>query len=262
MNLYISNQDIVSLDISEIKELDYYFSKLCFLDNRIENCKNSVNIKYGDSLYYDEKRDIYYLPADIDEYQRCFLYRVIMDCIQIRRGNLPMHAAAVTCGINAVIIIAAKSGHGKSYIADCICNSNSGCSVVGDDHVIISKSHIQGNKKRRVRNIHGENAAYLNNTAITESRNIIYTCFELSSDENEMKYLSESEAIQYFSEVTAFKYLNEIFVHNGRSYGPNIFADLNEEYKRIFCNFIEKDKVVSIRGSFPYAVDIMSELMK
>ena len=46
MNLYISNQDIVSLDISEINELDYYSSKLCFLDNRIEDCKNSVNIKY------------------------------------------------------------------------------------------------------------------------------------------------------------------------------------------------------------------------
>ena len=92
MNLYISNQDIVSLDISEINELDYYSSKLCFLDNCIEDCKNSVNIKYGDSLYYDEKKDIYCLPADIDEYQRCFLYRVVMDCIQVRRGNLPIHA--------------------------------------------------------------------------------------------------------------------------------------------------------------------------
>ena len=261
MNLYISNQDIVSLDISEINELDYYSSKLCFIDHCIEDSKNSVNIKYGDSLYYDEKSDIYYLPADIDEYQRCFLYRVIMDCIQVRRGNLPIHAAAVTCGINTVII-AAKPGRGKSYIADCICNSNSGWSVVGDDHIIISKNHIQGNKKRRMRNIHGESIAYLNNTGIIKLQNIIFTCFELSSDENEMKYLSGSEAIQYFSEATAFKYLNEIFVHNGRSYGPNIFFDLNGDYERIFCNFIERNKVLSIRGPLPYAVDIISGLMK
>lgn len=261
MNLYISNQDIVSLDISEINELDYYSSKLCFIDHCIEDCKNSVNIRYGDSLYYDKKRDIYYLPVDIDEYQRCFLYRVVMDCIQVKRGNLPIHAAAVTCGINTVII-AAKPGRGKSYIADCICNSNSGCSVVGDDHIIISKNHIQGNKKRRMRNIHGKSIAYLNNTGIIKLQNIIFTCFELSSDENEMKFLSGSEAIQYFSEATAFKYLNEIFVHNGRSYGPNIFADLNGDYKRIFCNFIEKHKVLSIRGSLPYAADIISRLMK
>lgn len=261
MNLYISNQDIVSLDILGINELDYYSSKLCFIDSHIEDCKNSVNIKYGDDLYYDEKRDIYYLPADIDEYQRCFLYRVVTDCIQVRRGNLPIHAAAVTCGINTVII-AAKPGRGKSYIADCICNSNSGWNVVGDDHIIISKNHIQGNKKRRMRNIHGESIAYLNNTGITKSHNIIFTCFELSYDENEIKYLSRSEAIQYFSKATAFKYLNEIFVHNGRSYGPNIFADLNGDYERIFCNFIEKHKVLSIRGSLPYAVEIMSGLMK
>ena len=77
-----------------------------------------------------------------------------------------------------------------------------------------------------------------------------------------MKYLYESESIQYFSEATAFKYLNEIFVHNGRSYGPNIFTDLIEEYERIFCKFIEKDKVLFIRGSFPYAVEIISKLMK
>ena len=51
MNLYISDQDIVSLDISEINELDYYSSKLCFIDNRIADCKNRVNIKCGDSLY-------------------------------------------------------------------------------------------------------------------------------------------------------------------------------------------------------------------
>lgn len=260
MNLYISNQDIVSLDSSEIKELDYYSSKLCFLDNCIEDCKNSVNIKYGDSLYYDEKKNVYCLPADIDEYQRCFLYRVVVDCIQVRRGNLPIHAAAVTKGINTVIIVA-KPGKGKSYIADCICNSNFGCSVVGDDHVIISKNYIQGNKKRRMRNIQGESVAYLNNAEITELQNVIFTCFELSFDENKMKYLSESEAVQYFSEATAFKYLNEIFVHKGRSYGPNIFADLNEEYERIFCDFIRKDKALYIRGSFPYAVDIISKLM-
>jgi ABC-type dipeptide/oligopeptide/nickel transport system ATPase component len=172
-----------------------------------------------------------------------------------------MHAACVVYRTNTVIIVA-KSGKGKSYIADCICNSNSECSVVGDDHVIISKNHIQGNKKRRMRNIHGESVAYLNNIGIAKLQNSIYICFELSSDKNEMKYLSESEAIQYFSEAAAFKYLNEIFVHNGRSYGPNIFVDLNEEYKSIFCNFIEKDKVLFIRGSFPFAVDIISKLMK
>ena len=97
---------------------------------------------------------------------------------------------------------------------------------------------------------------------VIKLQNIIFTCFELSSDENEMKYLFESEAIQNFSEATAFKYLNELFVHNGRSYGPNIFADLNGDYERIFCNFIERNKVLSIRGPLLYAVDIISRLMK
>jgi len=172
-----------------------------------------------------------------------------------------MHAACVICEENAVII-AAKSGNGKSYIADCICNINYNCSVIGDDHVIISNNFIQGNVKRRMRNIYGERVAYLSNIGISKFKNIVFTCFELSDCECEISDISGNEVINYFSNATAFKYLNEVFVYNGKSYGPNIFNNLEKEYQRKFFDFVGKEKVIYIRGSFSNAVEFISKLIK
>lgn len=261
MELYISEEDIVNFKFDDKNLEDYYFSKLCFLDTNFEKCKKRIVINEGNDLHYDNMIDEYYLPHNIDEFQRCFLYRVIIDSIQVKCGNLPLHAAAIS-NDNNTIIITSDSGKGKSYISDSVCNLVPDCNIIGDDHIIISQCNIQGNLKRRLRNIYDGSCKYMDNVGIDKLHNLVFVCFELSDTTNEIVDLSILEALKYFFDVSAFKYLNEVFTNNNVSYKMKEFSGVNDMYERVFCKFIKNSTVLRICGTHSFAIDCISKIIR
>lgn len=262
MKLWISDSDIVYLKISDNAPTDYYFSKLCFSNPPLDADRNGtiININDGNDLRYNLEKDECFFPSDISEYQRCFLLRQVIDVIQLKRGNLPLHAAAVSDGKTA-FIIAAESGKGKSYISDAICKIFPGFYLIGDDHIIISSNHIQGNVKRRIRDRYSSKVEYADNRGLDRLRDITFICFCFSEMVDRMTYLSKSDALSQYSSVSAFKYLNEVFQYNNESYGVEKISeiDVDNEYRNAFFNFVSMNKVLYVSGTPQYAIECISD---
>lgn len=265
MKLLISDSDIVYLRISDNAPADYYFSKLCFINTSLDVYGNGkiININDGNNLSYASEKDEYFFPSDISETQRCFLLRQVIDLIQLKRGNLPLHAAAVSDG-KTTFVIAAESGKGKSYISDAVCKIFPEYYIIGDDHIIISSKHIQGNVKRRIRDRYSGKEEYADNIGLDQIHDIIFICFNFSETAGHMAYLSKSDALSQYSSVSAFKYLNEVFLYNNKSYGVERITeiDVDNEYRKAFYDFAGMSRVLYVSGTPQYAIECISDRIR
>lgn len=263
MYLSISDNDVVFLVPDEDSPKEYYGSKLCFLDDGVNHNRKMICICEGNALDYDPVQDVYILPHGIDNFQYCFLLRLIIDTEQVKRGNLPLHAAAVSNGSH-IFIIAAPSGRGKSFISDTICSMFPDYKVIGDDHIILTSTHIQGNIERRIRDKNGKHIGYVANSGLCKICPITWVC--MSQKENDLSpvFLSQEEALNKFAEASAFKYLNEIFVHNDIRYPASVLADyeINQLYQSNFYTFLNRDSVLFLCGTPLNAVHVISDLIR
>ena len=262
MELMIANNALIYLKIYETTLQNYYSSKLCFLNEGFDDGKKIV-IHSADYLGYNKEIEEYFFPCDITTYQQCFLFRLVIDSLQLKRGNLPLHAAAVSDGKQTIIIVA-KPGKGKSYISDTLCNLFPECYTIGDDHIIITSDHIQGNLKRRIRSLDGKICRYRRNTGLDTLHPMVFICFELEENIQKVYHLSLSQASEYFSVASAFKYLNEIFIHNKQSYQADVLTDIDirEVYSTIFHSFLDKNEILLICGTQEYAIKYISSMIK
>lgn len=259
MELLISENDVVYLQLNRDTPEDYYVSKLCFMERAAAVKGEKVVISDGNGLCYDKENDVYFFPQPLSDDQRCFLLRCVIDAVQLKRGNLPIHTAAVSDG-NETFIIAAEPRGGKSYISNEICKAFHEYDTIGDDHIIISSGYIQGNKKRRIRNINTEECEYAENKGLCPMNELTFICYEHSENENYTVSLSGLDVYEAFAAKTAFKYLNETFVHSGISYRTAVLADMdvNEVYRERLLHFLNGKKAVFIHGTQKYAVDHIS----
>ena len=264
MYFSISDNDVVFLVPDEDTPREYYHSKLCFFD---DNCANNniktIRICKGNTMYYDPVQDVYTLPHGIDTSQYCFLLRLIIDTEQVKRGNLPLHAAAVSNGSH-IFIIAAPSGRGKSFISDTICSMFPDYNVIGDDHIILTSTHIQGNLERRIRDKNGKHIGYVSNSGLCKMCPITWVCMSQNETNCKPVFLSQEDALNRFAEASAFKYLNEIFVYNDIRYPASVLAEskINQLYQNNFYTFLNRDRVLFLCGTPLNAVHVISDLIR
>ena len=205
MNLLISNNAVVFLKTDPNMPSDYYGSKLCFQNYTGENQDTKkIFISDGNCLHYDSLQDIYTVPHDINISQRCFLLRLIIDVEELKRGNLPLHAAAV-CNESRVFLIAAPPRNGKSFLTNEICRQISDCEVIGDDHIILAPTHVQGNMQRRMRNRDNETIGYAENKGFCKMYPVTWICIAKQETDCEPFFLSGADAFKVFAEASAFK---------------------------------------------------------
>lgn len=256
MNLYISDNNLVYLKHETLD--NYFYSKLCFSDDNFEKASN-ITINEADCFEYNKSLNEFCFPYDVTEAQRCFLLRLVVDAVQIKRGNLPLHASAVTNGTETYIICAG-SGKGKTYISEEVCRKFHSFNIIGDDHIILSTDYIQGNKKRRIRNMDLKETGYQNNIGFTKMTEVSFICFDYSASGNTISYVEDSKLKNCFLLVSAFKYLNEVFVHNGLEYSACnlIESDVNELYEKRVLKYLNNKKAVYIQGTQQYAIDYIS----
>ena len=264
MNLSISDNDVVFFKMEPNMPQDYYGSKLCFQNYISENsdCKK-IFISEGNYLHYDSSQNFYTIPHDINASQRCFLLRLIIDAEELRRGNLPLHAAAIS-DASRVFLIAAPPQNGKSFLAHEICRQVSDCEVIGDDHIIITQAHIQGNIKRRMRSIDSETIGYAENKGFCKMCPITWICVAKQETDCEPIFLSGADAFNALTEASAFKYLNETFTHNEINYSTSVITDLkiDETYWSLFNAFLKESRVLFLRGTLNYIVGVILALIK
>lgn len=263
MNLFVSDNDIVYLDLNDALN-DYYYTKLCFMNNSGDITAKQIDLIDGKEPGYNKHNNEYCIPYDISEPQRCFLLRLVIDSVELKKGNFPLHAAAISDGDKS-FVIAAGSGKGKSYISDIVCESFPEYYVIGDDHIIIASDHIQGNLKRRIRNNNNEDTAYKKNKGLDKKHDLTFICFQFSETDNYVAELSKTDVFKYFSSASAFKYLNEIFVYNEKSYEAGIMTDINvnTEYQKCLFHCLDGKNAVYICGTQKFAAAyILNEIRK
>lgn len=258
MSLFISDNNIIYLDLNDVDN-DYYCTKLCFQYYSDKITAKQINLSNGNEPSYNKHKNEYCIPYDINEPQKCFLLRLVIDSIELKKGNLPLHAAAISDGKKS-FVIAAGSGKGKSYISDIICESFSEYYAIGDDHIIIASNHIQGNLKRRIRN-NNENTEYKNNKGLDKKHDLTFICFEFSETDNYVVELSKEDVFKYFSSVSAFKYLNETFSYNKKRFKADIMTDINvnTEYQKCLLHCLNGNNAVYICGTQKFAADYISK---
>ena len=264
MNLLISDDGVVFLKTDPNMPSDYYGSKLCFQNYTGENQDTKkIFISEGNCLHYDSLQDIYTVPHDINISQRCFLLRLIIDVEELKRGNLPLHAAAV-CNGSRVFLIAAPPRNGKSFLTHEICRQISDCEVIGDDHIVLAPIHVQGNRKRRMRNRDNETIGYAENKGFCKMYPITWICIAKQETDCEPVFLSGADAFKAFEEASAFKYLNETFTHNEIRYSTSAITDLkiNEIYWNRFNVFLKESCVLFLRGTLNCIGGVISALIK
>lgn len=264
MNLSISDNDIVFLETDPNMSSDYYGSKLCFQNCTGENqSRKKISVSEGNCLSYDSSQDVYIIPHDINLSQRCFLLRLIIDVEELKRGNLPLHAAAV-CNGSKVFLLSAPPGNGKSFLTNEICRQISDWEIIGDDHIILSLTHIQGNMQRRMRGRNGETIGYAANKGICKMGPITWICVAKQEINCEPIFLSGADAFNALTEASAFKYLNETFTHNEISYSTSAITDLkiDETYLNHFNVFFRESRVLFLRGTLNYVGSFILSLIK
>ncbi len=262
MNLYIFENDLVYLNYYAVN--DYYYSKLCFFDANYNDDGSLITIKENNRFDYNKLKNEFIFPYNITEAQRCFLLRLVVDAVQLKRGNLPLHASAVSDGLETYIICAC-SGKGKTYISEEVCKNLQGFNIVGDDHIIISSNYVQGNLKRRIRDFDLKDIGYKNNIGLTKKTDLNFICFNYSKTEDMILNVEESEVKESFLHASAFKYLNEIFAHDGVEFRAHklIDDDVNEVYKNTILKFLNNTKAVYIQGTQQTAIDyIINQISK
>ena len=264
MNLSISDNGVVCLKLDPNMPSDYYGSKLCFQNYTSENQANKkIFISEGNCLHYDSAQDVYTVPHDINISQRCFLLRLIIDAEELKRGNLPLHAAAICDGAR-VFIMAALPGNGKSFLAHEICRQISDCEIIGDDHIILTPTHIQGNIRRRMRNRDSKTIGYATNKGFCKMYPVTWICIAKQETDCEPIFLSGADAFNALTAASAFKYLNETFTHNEIRYSTSVITDLkiDETYWKRFNAFLKESRMLFLRGTLNYVGDIILALIR
>lgn len=264
MNLSISDNDVVFLKMDPNMPSDYYGSKLCFQNYTSENQDiKKIFISEGNCLHYDSSQDVYIIPHDINISQRCFLLRLIIDVEELKRGNLPLHAAAI-CDGSRVFLIAAPPKNGKSFLTHEICRQISYCESIGDDHIILAPTHIQGNIKRRIRSRDNDTIEYAENKGFCKMFPIIWICIDKQEIDCEPIFFSGTDAFNALTEASAFKYLNETFTHNKIRYSTSVITELkiDETYWNRFNAFLKESRVLFLRGTLNYVADVILSLIK
>lgn len=263
MNLLISDNGVVFFNMDPNMPGDYYGSKLCFQNYTSENQDNKkIFISEGNCLYYDSSQDVYTIPHDINISQLCFLLRLIIDVEELKRGNLPLHAAAI-CDGSRLFLIAAPPQNGKSFLTHEICRQISDCEIIGDDHIILAPTHIQGNIQRRMRNKDNETIGYAENKGFCKIYPITWICIAKQEIDCEPIFLSGLDAFNALTEASAFKYLNETFTHNEIRYSTSVITDLkiDETYWNRFNAFLKESRVLFLRGTLNYIGGIILALI-
>ena len=260
MNLSIFDNSIVYLALDEDMPLDYYCSKLCFLNNCANKHNGEVIRIQGDSqLHYDPVQNVYNLPYNINVFQKCFLLRLIIDAEQLKRENLPIHAAAISDG-DRVFIIAAPPGGGKSFLANTI---SPDFVTIGDDHIIISPTHIQGNLRRRIRNECADITGYVANSGYCNFSPITWICYTRQEANCTPVFLQGKDAFKAFTDASAFKYLNETFLYNSIRFPAALLTnfDISKTYQKCFDLFLKRDRVLLVQGTLEHAVSTLAEII-
>lgn len=264
MNLSISDNGVVILKMDSNMPSDYYGSKLCFQNYTCENQDNKkIFISEGNCLHYDSSQDVYTIPYDINVSQRCFLLRLIIDVEELKRGNLPLHVAAI-CDGSRVFLIAAPPQNGKSFLSHEICRQISRYEIIGDDHIILAPTHIQGNIKRRMRSRDSETIGYAKNKGFCKMCPITWICIAKQETACEPIFLSGADAFNALTKASAFKYLNETFTHNEIRYSTSVITDLkiHETYWNCFNSFLKESRVLFLRGTLNYVSGVILALIK
>ena len=214
-------------------------------------------------MHYDSSQDVYTIPNDISTSQRCFLLRLIIDAEELKRGNLPLHAAAICDGARVFLIVAPPK-NGKSFLTHEISRQISDCEIIGDDHIILAPTHIQGNLKRRMRNRDGETIGYAENKGFCKIYPTTWICIIKQETDCKPIFLSGADAFNALTEASAFKYLNEIFTHNEIRYSTSVITDLktDETYRNRFNAFLKESRVLFLRGTLNYIGGVISALIK
>lgn len=235
-------KNILEKDSSKIK-LAYKLSKVDI---------NGLNIYIGgENFYLDYKNNKAFIGhKNLNENRLIYMLRVILDGYITLKGGLPLHASAISYKDNAIFLFG-KSNSGKSLISYSLNKLNQDQSVIGDDHIIVTKNNIFGNYKGRVRNLENTDEIYYNNL---QKGCLIkkYTLIEVSiGNDNSIKELDMKEYLKTdLSHV--LKYLYEDMITETQTFKiESIFeTNIKEIYFNRFKEFINSaDKILKISGT-------------
>lgn len=202
------------------------------------------------------------INSDLSELQIVYLLRVIIDAYSIYKGLLPLHSAMIESN-KCNVFIFGDTKCGKSLISNDIGVNNKGLSLIGDDHIIISKEYILGNSVSRLRNCDNEEI-YKFNKRISEYNK--YFIFDIDIRKNKDN-LIKINPIKYKSiDLTyALKYINCDFCTRIENIFMNDFVGLS--IKKKYINYFEKfiDNAISIfkiEGSKEYIISNINRIIE
>ncbi|MFT4303534.1 MAG: hypothetical protein ACMXYG_03145 [Candidatus Woesearchaeota archaeon] len=193
-----------------------------------------------------------------------YLLRVIADALQVKSGNIPLHASCINVeGINYVIIGNTKSG--KSAVANILKQEYHG-TIIGDDHIIFSESEVFGNQYLRMRDRINDNSYYLKNTlgvSQVNSYSIIWVDIKGVED---YKIVPAS----HFVETQNFSPAILKYLANSLRIGENLIPiselvgeEVQKSYYQSFQQFAHKAKeIIILGGSLDYMVNKIMRVEK
>lgn len=250
----------ISDDISQ--KSNYWCSKLAYstMTDVSFTSSNCWQVCEQDSeIHIDLKRHIFYLPLNVEDKERCYALRVLIDTVLLLSGCLPFHAAALRRNAKSSMIFA-ETGAGKSRISSLICHKDADIRIIGDDHIYLLDDRIQGNAVRRIRHANGQDIFY-ENSCHAYGKSSVGFCYFPSETELSCKKLVQSEWMTVLDKSSAMKYALSEFVVQGRKYrADELFAcDTAEIYEKLVKKtFSSLFKVI---GTHEYAAECINKYL-
>lgn len=247
----------------ETSAIEMWMSKIAFYHKKSDNNALVTNILQGDHFFIDKAQQKVYLPRGASEGTISYLIRVAVDYFEVCLGSLPLHAAAIAVE-KCQIIIVAKSGGGKSYISKLLIEEIPGSFVIGDDHIILHDSYIQGNGCMRSRSPVTNDYIYIRNHMYDHRKPLIICCFSNDGDAGFCEFLMEKDEIfERMKHFSAFKYLTDEIKINGSCNCEDNFwrNDIIGRYIHMVLDMLSEVKVVSIRGTCEYAAEQIKSII-
>lgn len=262
-SLQIDSGNLIYIPELHTANPEYWMSKLAFHPYRSQECKTEILINRRDFFSFDKSKYQLSIPSYTSEQILSYLLRTVVDYFQVSIGNLPLHAAAVTVN-NCQVVILANSGSGKSYISQLLSQSNPNCYVIGDDHIIIHETYIQGNKMMRARLMGTNEPIYIANQAWGRRHRTIIVCYEKNEIRHSCTPFQNSwDLLAKMQNLSAFKYLmNDILLNGKVSPSNNLWKeDMLKPYELLAYATASSAEAFSIIGSHRYAVEQIHKLV-
>lgn len=198
-------------------------------------------------------------PLTNDTRMASYFIRMTVDANAVKRGCLPLHAAAYMQD-GAAKFILGDTHRGKSFVLNMLLSEDLGVVPIGDDHIIMGKEYVFGNNVTRNRNNGKDVYSFFKKDLISSIENYEIILIDVTGKDNISEVVPKEVLRDNDIKDATLKYLIKKPIEtDARNLYENLVGEkVTVPYEKMYENFlIKSSRIRKISGCKEYLLEEM-----